>query len=552
MEKQTIYQAAVYVRLSKEDIETDSFEKEESNSITNQKQLILNYLQDKPEINVVSIRVDDGYTGTNYDRPAFQLMMDDIKAGRVNCVVVKDLSRFGREYINAGKYIDRLFPYFGVRLIAINDRIDTITRNASDDFSIMLKNLINDNYCRDISVKIRSQFAVKRKNGEYTGSFTPYGYRKCAENHNKLEIDEYAAGIVQDIFKWKIEGYSQASIAKKLMEEGILAPSEYKRSQGIKFKSGFQKNARVKWTAVAVRRILTNPIYKGTLIQGVRSSPNYKIKTVVETDPKDWVVLEDAVEPIVSKKIFQLVQRVLKMDTRTPPNEVCVFPLSGLMICGDCGSPMVRKTTVSGHKKYVYYTCISSKGKGKCSSHLIPEQELLDSVLTLLQKHISLMVQLEDCIKAAEDSPRQKIGMQKLHVRMNKLEEEEEKYQKLKVVLYQDFKEDILSKGDYLDIRSQYDGRLEEIAVAKQQLQRELDLVSGERRHIPEWISAFVEHQNLQKLTRAVAVECIDEIVIYEGKRIKIEFTHAQDYEGLMDHLERIAQTNTSGEKEVG
>lgn len=301
-EQSIVYQAAVYVRLSKEDVETGNFEKEESNSITNQKQLILDYLKDKPEIHIASIRIDDGYTGTNYDRPAFQLMMEDIKAGRVNCVVVKDLSRFGREYINAGKYIDRLFPYFGVRLIAINDQIDTVTQSSSNDFSIMLKNLMNDNYCRDISVKIRSQFAVKRKNGEYTGSFAPYGYQKSAEDRNKLEIDTYAASVVQDIFRWKIEGYSQAAIAKKLSDMGVLAPSEYKRSQGIRFKSGFQKNASVKWTPVAVRRILTNPVYIGKLIQGVRTRPNYKIKTVVESSPENWVVVDDAIEAIVTPK----------------------------------------------------------------------------------------------------------------------------------------------------------------------------------------------------------------------------------------------------------
>lgn len=200
------YNAAVYLRLSKEDM--DSAQKAESNSIVNQKQLILGFLQDKPDIKVVSIRIDDGYTGTNFDRPQFQLMMDDIKAGLINCVVVKDLSRFGREYINAGKYIDRLFLYNGIRLIAINDGIDTITRTQSDELNITLKNLINDSYCRDMSIKVRSHLQVKRKNGEYIGAFTPFGYRKAENDHNQLEIDDYAASVVEDIFRWKLEGMS--------------------------------------------------------------------------------------------------------------------------------------------------------------------------------------------------------------------------------------------------------------------------------------------------------------------------------------------------------
>ena len=272
MSELTNYNAAIYVRLSKEDEDASDGRKNESNSITNQKQLILDYLQDKPEINIVSVRIDDGYTGTNYDRPAFQLMMNDIKAGTVNCVVVKDLSRFGREYINAGKYIDRLFPFYGVRLIAINDNIDTVTRDYADDFSITLKNLMNDNYCRDISMKIRSQFQVRRKNGEYLGAFAPYGYMKSEDDHTKLEIDPYAAGVIQDIFRWKIEGMSQAAIAKRLTEQRVLAPLEYKRSMGSRLKCSFQKHAKVEWTAVGVGRILSNRVYTGTMIPMHRQS----------------------------------------------------------------------------------------------------------------------------------------------------------------------------------------------------------------------------------------------------------------------------------------
>lgn len=546
MEQKMVYQAAAYVRLSKEDSALDSLQKAESNSITNQKQLIISYLKDKPEINLVSIRVDDGYTGTNYDRPAFQLMMEDIKAGRVNCVVVKDLSRFGREYIHAGKYIDRLFPYYGVRLIAINDHIDTVTRSASDDFNIMLRNLMNDNYCRDISVKIRSQFEVKRRNGEYTGAYAPYGYQKSEFNHNKLEIDPYAAGVVQDIFQWKIEGYNQSFIASRLMETGVLAPSEYKRSQGIQFSTGFQKYTRVKWTAVAVNRILTNPIYVGTLIQGVRSSPNYKIKAVVETDPQNWIVVENAVEPIISQKTFDLVQRLLKMDTRTPPSGSRVFPLAGLIVCGDCGNPMVRKVSRSGQRTYVYYTCVANKNRGVCSAHLIPEAELMTSVLTLLQTHISLLVQMDQCIRAAEAAPGQRIEQKKLYSRIEKLEAEEARYTKLKGTLYQDFQEEILSKEDYLDIRAQYESRLAELMLAKQQVQRELEQ-AGTQGGVPAWVADFLEHQNLQELTRAVAVACIEKIRIFEGKRMEVEFTHAQDFAVLMERT-----TGTATVQEVG
>lgn len=230
------YNAAAYVRLSKEDLTSISGARTESNSISNQKQLILDFVKDKADITIVSIREDDGYTGTDYDRPDFQRMMDDIRAGIVNCVIVKDLSRFGREYINAGKYIDRLFPYYGVRLISINDGIDTITRSSSDDFNIMVKNLMNDNYCRDISIKIRSQLQVKRKNGEFIGAFAPYGYEKSEEVKNKLVIDVYAAEVVRDIFRWKLEGLNPDTIARKLNEQGVLSRWNIRKAEDYPIK----------------------------------------------------------------------------------------------------------------------------------------------------------------------------------------------------------------------------------------------------------------------------------------------------------------------------
>ena len=281
-----VFNTAIYVRLSKEDIVAAQSGRE-SNSITNQKQLILDFLKDKPEFNIVSIRIDDGYTGTNFDRPAFQRMLNDIKAGRINCVVVKDLSRFGREYINSGKYIHRLFPVLGVRLIAINDNIDTITRDESSEFSITLKNLMNDNYSRDISVKVRSQLQVKRKHGDFICPFAPYGYQKCEENHNRIEPDPYAATVVQDIFNWKIQGMTNNGIAIRLAESGILAPLEYKRHKGEPLFSGFKMKERCEWTAQAVARILTNPIYIGTLRQGLRRRPNYKIKKSIPTEENE-------------------------------------------------------------------------------------------------------------------------------------------------------------------------------------------------------------------------------------------------------------------------
>lgn len=531
------YQAAAYVRLSKEDLISANGARTESNSISNQKQLILDFVKDKADIQIVSIREDDGYTGTDYDRPDFQRMMDDIRAGIVNCVIVKDLSRFGREYINAGKYIDRLFPYYGVRLISINDGIDTITRNSSDDFNIMVKNLMNDNYCRDISIKIRSQLQVKRKNGEFIGAFAPYGYEKSVEDKNKLVIDLYAAEVVRDIFRWKLEGINQDAIARRLNEQGILSPMEYKKSKGLSYKTSFKTKSKALWTPVAVRRILTNPVYVGTLIQGIRTRPNYKIKTVVVNEEAKWAICENAHEAIIKPRTFLLVQRLLELDTRTSPYEEGVFSLAGLLYCGDCKGPMVRKTQTANGKKFYYYICGQHKKNGECTTHRISKTQLEDAVLKLLQEHIRLLMELDTCLKAIRNAPIRRLSMQKAEERLLAVEGDIERYRRLKLSAYEDMKEGVLSKEDYLDIKAQYEARISDAHLAEEQVRREINLYLENGNAPQQWIREFIEYRNIQSLTRLVAVECIERIVIYEDKRIEVTFTHMQDYQALVSQI---------------
>ena len=313
-----IYHAAIYVRLSKEDGDVATAGKRESNSISNQKNLIKNFLKDKKDIVVVSERVDDGYSGSNFERPAFQMMLEDIKKGIVDCVVVKDLSRFGREYIDAGKYIERLFPALGVRFIAVNDHYDSLEgKSQADEIVIPFKNLINDAYCRDISIKIRSHLEVKRKNGEYIGAFTPYGYQKDSDNKNKLVIDVYAADIVKEIYRMKLSGMSQTAIANALNKQGVLSPMEYKHSLGIRIQDNFKTHEQAEWSAMSVKRILENEVYTGTLVQGKRTTPNHKVKKLMKKPETDWVRIEKNHEAIVSEREFALVQRLLGMLEHT-------------------------------------------------------------------------------------------------------------------------------------------------------------------------------------------------------------------------------------------
>lgn len=288
------FKVAMYLRLSQDDEKYDKNFKVESNSISNQRLQIKDYIAKQQDMELAKEYVDDGYSGINFERPAFKAMMEDVITGNINCIIVKDLSRFGRDYIDSGRYLQRVFPSLDVRFIALNDNYDSFTASETEkNLVIPFKNFINDNYCRDTSAKVRSVCKVKRKQGQFISNYAPYGYEKDKEDKHKLVIDKEAYDVVQKIFSMKLEGYSSYSIAKHLNETGILSPMEHKRAKGIRYKTGFSTKAVAKWDTPAINRILTNEIYIGTLQQGKREKINYKLDKVVSKDRSDWIEIED-------------------------------------------------------------------------------------------------------------------------------------------------------------------------------------------------------------------------------------------------------------------
>lgn len=266
-----IYKAAKYIRLSYTDDKSN-----ESDSVGNQRKLIEEFASHHPEIELVSERVDDGYSGVIFDRPAFKEMMDDIMEGKINCVIVKDLSRLGREYIETGRYMRRVFPAYGVRFIAINDNIDTINESAGDDLTVSVKNIMNEAYARDISLKTRSSLETKRKNGDFVGAFTVYGYRKSEENHNLLVVDEYAAQVVRSIFRMRLEGFSPYAIANELNRLGTLSPLAYKKMNGLPCaRNGYTDRKDCRWSSTTIVRIL-QPCYGMTIRESELESIVYE------------------------------------------------------------------------------------------------------------------------------------------------------------------------------------------------------------------------------------------------------------------------------------
>ena len=526
-----VYRAALYVRLSKED-----GDKEESDSIVNQKDLIRAFLADKPDIHICAECVDDGYSGANFDRPSFKRMIRDIEAGRIDCVVVKDLSRFGRNFVEAGRYIDQIFPALGIRFIAVNDNYDSINgRTSSDKILIPFKNLINDAYCRDISIKVRSQLEIKRKKGDFIGSFAVYGYWKDPSDQHKLVVDEYAAAVVRDIFRWKLEGASQQRIADRLNGRGELSPMEYKRFSGLQYKSGFHVKPKSKWTAVAIGRILRNEFYVGTLVQGRRTTPNHKVKKTIQKPSEEWVRVEDSHPAIVEKEDFLAVGRLLMQDTRVAPKEETVYLFSGLAFCGDCRQNMVRNSVCRNGKTYVYYICGNNRTNKACSSHRISEAALTEAVFLSLKEHIANILDVERVLQYIETLPIHREEVQKADAQLVKKQEEISRYSRLKKTLYESLSDGLIDKEEYLELKSGYDMKIADAKAASEKLKEELEGLLQNRTGTSLWIERFKKYQNITELTRHIAVTLIERILVFEDSRIEIRFRYQYDYERALE-----------------
>lgn len=525
-----VYNCFAYGRLSKED-----GDKPESDSITNQRELVRSFIADRSDLRLTMEGYDDGYTGTNFQRPQMELLLAAVKAKQVNCVVVKDLSRFGREYIQTGTLIFNEFPAAGVRFIAINDGYDSLTSDPSGIMMLLFKNIINDSYCRDASVKIRSHFDVKRRKGDFIGSFAVYGYAKHPDNKNKLVVDLEAAEVVRDIFSWRIHGLSCQAVANRLNESGILSPMEYKRQCGLKYASGYQVHSKPKWTAVAVRRILENPVYLGIMEQGKRTTPNYKVKAVVHRPAAEWFRVEGTHEAIVSGDDFDLVARLMQRDTRAAPGEAAVYALAGLLCCGDCKGTMARKTTTSDGKKYAYYVCGTHRGdKSTCFAHNVSEHKLEAAVLVGINLHMRAVLDLQAALQALSSRPLQKIELQRLDHQLAALGEELAQKRSIQDSLYRRFALGEVAEDDFLEFKRIFsqDCAAVEASILVQQSRAEALLSSGD----PEqpWMHHFRTWGQLASLDRESAVRFLDRVLIYDDERIEIVFRHQTEFDMAM------------------
>lgn len=536
------YLCGGYLRLSKEDGDVAGSETLQSNSIENQKEYIEDYIHSKPEIKIVDFYVDDGYSGVNFDRPDFQRMLQDIKNKKIDCVIVKDLSRLGRNYIEVGRYIERLFPLLGVRFIAINDNFDSADDTAaSNNIIIPFKNLINDAYCRDISIKIRSHLEVKRKRGEFIGAFAVYGYMR-GKDKNKLIVDPYAAEIVKEIFGMKMDGMSQQAIADELNSLGILSPAEYKKEQGSGYKTVFQTHSKAKWTAMAVMRVLTNEIYVGTLIQGKESTPNYKVKVREKRPREEWIRIENAHEAIISRADFEIISDIIQKDTRVTAGKRAVSIYSGYLVCADCGCSMVRKKAYSGSFEYVYYVCSGNKkNKDTCSSHRISENALNVAVTKTLQLHLKHLADLQESILYIRKTSCNSDKIKMMVLQSEKIKGDIEKYNRLKLECYEDYKNELITQDEYLLFKKELDNRIEDTKKAATELSKKKRMLLDGRYEKESFMEKFLTSKDIE-LKRSLFVRFISQIYVYEDRRIEIIFRYQDEIEQLAGLVGEIKQ----------
>lgn len=541
MNTEYLYKAALYIRLSVED-----GDKEESNSVTNQRMLLNDFLNDNPDIELYDTYIDDGFSGTDFERPGFEKLLEDLYSKKFNTVIVKDLSRLGRNYIEVGNYIEKIFPLFNIRFIAINDQIDSIKNPDSVNSVIVpFKNLINDEYCRDISNKIKAVLNVKMKKGEYVGAYAPYGYLKDPKDIHHLIIDEEAAKVVKLIYELTLNGLGRTAIAKKLNELGILNPTGH-RAEELKMRvpvAEDKRNIKYSWCSTTVRQILKNAMYCGDTIQHKGKLISYKIHKRVLLPEEEWVVVKDTHEAIIDRETFDKVQKeILGRDTKmNSDGKISIF--AGHIKCADCERAMSKKVASKYKGKareYYHYMCSAYMRSGgtKCSKHTIRNDELEQAVLESIKIQIGLISDIKRIKSEIENSTLLDNRKHLIEKNIGKCEEQLIIKRKLRKDSYEDWKLGNISEEEYNEYTKEYSSQIRKIEDNIDNYYKELkDLEQASMES--NWIEHFIKYKNINSLSRELIDSLIDNIYVYENKKIKIKFKYEDEYNYLIDFIKR-------------
>ena len=520
---------AVYARVSTKSTEQVS-------SIENQTRYYTEKVEKTPNWEMLEIYSDDGHTGTDANRENFQRLLSDVMSGKINCVVVKDLSRFARNYSDAGSLIDNLFVQMGVRFISLAENVDSyLNPDSVSSIIVPITNVMNDQYCYQTSKKIRQVFDYKRRNGQYIGAFAPYGYVKHPKDKHQLIIDPDAAEIVKLIFSLFLKGTSKRAIALYLNEHGVPSPSAYKLQKGIPVSTRGYDDPM--WGARMIHSILTNPTYTGDLAQGRSRVKSYKVHEVESVPREEWVEVAGTHESIIDYETFDKVQALLQRDTRTSPKGREVHLFSGFLKCADCGRAITRSV---GNNNNVYYACSTYKNRSRtaCTMHSIKHNRLEAAVLFAVQQQIHLAVSYSEMIARINTAPVKKSQSIRLEELIAAKERELAKISRYKQSLYQDWKDGEITQQDYRDMKADYERQTIALTDVLAQLNAErAELANGVKSEHPALV-AFTKHQNIDQLSRELLVELIDHIKVYENGNISVRFKFADEFRRIAEYIE--------------
>ena len=528
-----------YIRLSKEDLKKAKDGKDDSNSVKNQRDLLTDFYQNHiEEFESAREYVDDGRTGTDTDREHFQELLADVMSGRINCVVVKDLSRFARNYSDAGSLIDNLFVQMGVRFISLAENVDSYRDPDSvSNIIVPITNVMNDNYCYQTSKKIRQVFDYKRRNGQYIGAMAPYGYVKAPQDKHQLIVDPDAAETVKRIFAMLLQGTSKNAIAMYLNEHGVPSPTAYRRIKGLPVSSSVADNPM--WVARMIHELLTNPIYTGDLVQGRRRVKSYKVHQIEAVPEEEWVVVPNTHEAIIPHETFDKVQGLLKRDTRTSPKGRELHLFSGFLKCADCGKAVTRS---AGGKsgQYVYYACSTYKNRSRlaCTMHGIKHNRLEAAVLFAIQQQVDLATSYSELVTRINSAPVKKSQSIRLDDLITAKERELAKITRYKQSLYQDWKDGEITQQDYRDMKADYERQTITITAGLDNLTKErAEMANGVGNEHPALV-AFMKYQTIDTLTREILVELVDHIKVYENGNISVSFKFSDDFRRIAEYID--------------
>ena len=518
MTKQSHYNVGIYVRLSQEDERAG-----ESISIENQKKMLTEYVSQQPDWSLVEICEDDGYSGTDFNRPGVRQLLDDAKSGKINLILCKDLSRFGRNYIEVGQYIDYIFPSFNIRFIALSDNVDTLERNSTAMDMMPIMNLFNEWHAANTSKKIRAVMVSNAKQGKYHAPVAPFGYLVGDTEDRLPVVDETNAPHVRMMYRMRSEGASSPQIAKALNAQGVITPSDYTYKRLGKPNPYISNHL---WNAAMVRDILENPIYKGCVVSQKFTTVSYKNHQKYIRDSDEWIVIEDAFEPIVDKELWDKVQEINNSCSHGKVTKSgVILPLGGLMYCADCGAKLKNNTTFHeskkrGKYKLVTYICntYANHGKEVCSSHSILQRIIEGLVLEDIRARAKRVI--ED-----EDGERQRYLAIKANERKQQTEDEsrllkqaKSRLAELETIISKTYEERMLGKlPEDLSTKmlEKYTAEQRELSEQAEQWRKSSRQAEQDVQDVERFIQRLKKWSDVEYLTRELCMELIEFIVVY-------------------------------------